>query len=87
MTSLTSDIASGTTFSLGTTTVTYTASDDEGNTTTMTFDVIVEDNEAPTITEAAAIWRLSVTVLETQPHFKLGWTDNAGADATDNCVL
>ena len=50
---LTSDIASGSTFSLGSTTVTYTATDIHGNTTSATFDVVVEDNEGPTISPAA----------------------------------
>ncbi|MCW5907365.1 MAG: HYR domain-containing protein [Chitinophagales bacterium] len=38
------------TFPVGTTTVTWTVTDDNGNTATCTQDVIVEDNENPTIT-------------------------------------
>ncbi|MFZ6052510.1 HYR domain-containing protein [Halocola ammonii] len=45
--SLTSDFESGTAFPVGTTTVTYTAEDIHGNTATASFDVIVQDNEAP----------------------------------------
>ncbi|MGA1589064.1 MAG: HYR domain-containing protein, partial [Ilumatobacteraceae bacterium] len=52
--SLTSDIASGTTFFLGTTTVTYTATDTSGNSVTSTFNVIVTDNENPTISGTPA---------------------------------
>jgi uncharacterized protein YrzB (UPF0473 family) len=43
------DISSGSTFDLGTTTVTVTATDDAGNTDTCTFTVTVEDNEPPTM--------------------------------------
>ena len=40
----------GDTFDVGTTPVTYTATDVNGNVSTCTFNVIVEDNEVPTIT-------------------------------------
>jgi len=42
--------ASGSTFPLGTTTITYTATDAAGNTSTCSFDVVVTDVTAPTIT-------------------------------------
>ncbi len=45
--SLTYSQASGTAFSLGTTTVTITATDGAGNVSTASFDVTVEDNEKP----------------------------------------
>ena len=51
---LTSDYSPGDTFPLGSTTVTYTATDAAGNTTTCTFDVIVEDNEDPVIADCPA---------------------------------
>ncbi|MEQ3796454.1 HYR domain-containing protein [Flavobacteriaceae bacterium MJ-SS4] len=41
---------SGSAFPVGTTTVTYTVTDAAGNTTNCSFDVIVNDNENPTIT-------------------------------------
>ncbi len=44
---ITSTAEPGEVFSLGTTTVTYTATDSIGNTTSCSFDVIVEDNTAP----------------------------------------
>ncbi|WP_375577704.1 HYR domain-containing protein [Marivirga tractuosa] len=44
---LESDFNSGDVFPLGTTTVTYTATDDAGNTSNCSFNVIVEDNNAP----------------------------------------
>jgi len=45
----TSEFGAGDTFPAGTTTVTYTATDASGNTDTVSFDVIVTDNEDPTI--------------------------------------
>jgi len=38
------------TYLLGTTTVTWTATDNAGNTSTCEFDITIEDNEAPSIT-------------------------------------
>ena len=51
---LTSDYSPGDTFPLGSTTVTYTATDGNGQTVTCTFDVIVEDNEDPVIADCPA---------------------------------
>ncbi len=42
--------SSGATFPLGTTTVTFTATDAAGNTSTASFDITVEDQEAPVFT-------------------------------------
>ncbi|MCZ2100440.1 MAG: HYR domain-containing protein [Chitinophagales bacterium] len=50
---VTSSMPSGSDFPLGTTTVTLTATDNCGNTSTCTFDVTVEDNENPVITTCA----------------------------------
>tara|TARA_R110002012_G_scaffold99980_2_gene238467 strand:+ start:157461 stop:161270 length:3810 start_codon:yes stop_codon:yes gene_type:complete len=44
---LTSNFANGSTLPIGTTTVTYTATDEGGNTATCSFDVIVSDNTGP----------------------------------------
>ncbi|HMS67244.1 MAG TPA: HYR domain-containing protein, partial [Saprospiraceae bacterium] len=44
-----SDNVEGVSFNLGTTLITYTATDESGNTRTCSFSVIVEDNEAPQI--------------------------------------
>ncbi len=44
-----SDNVAGVSFNLGTTLITYTATDESGNTRTCSFSVIVEDNEAPQI--------------------------------------
>lgn len=46
---LESDFQSGDSFSIGTTTVTYSATDDAGNTNTCSFNVIVEDKSAPVL--------------------------------------
>lgn len=47
--SLTPDVPGGSEFDPGSTTVTYTATDIHGNSSTMSFDVIVEDYTAPQI--------------------------------------
>src|SRR5690554_3266374 len=49
-TTLTSTYNSGDTFPIGTTTVTYTATDAAGNVQTCSFDVEITDNEAPVFT-------------------------------------
>ncbi len=49
VTELTSGIGSGGTFPIGTTVETYTVTDAAGNTAECTFEVTVEDNEAPEI--------------------------------------
>jgi uncharacterized delta-60 repeat protein len=46
---------SGVTFNLGTTTVTWTATDSSGNTAVCSFDVTVEDNEAPHVTSTSSM--------------------------------
>lgn len=77
---VTSDPPSGSTFPVGVTTVTCTAADSLGNTSTCTFTVTVHaDDEAPVITGAAAspamVW---------PPNHK--WVDVAVAvTATDEC--
>ena len=48
--SITSTASSGDTFGLGTNTVTYTVTDDEGNTTDCSFNITVEDREPPMVT-------------------------------------
>lgn len=44
---ISSDYSSGQMFALGSTTVTYTATDEWGNSTQSSFEVVVEDTEAP----------------------------------------
>ena len=60
VTSLTYSPVSGSTFALGTTTVTATAKDAAGNTTARTFTVTVRDTTAPTFStltpSVASIW-------------------------------
>ncbi|MCH4823312.1 HYR domain-containing protein [Gramella lutea] len=51
----TAGLDSGSEFPVGTTTVTFTATDDSNNTTSTSFDVIVIDNEAPGIVQAEPI--------------------------------
>ncbi|MEZ4923352.1 MAG: HYR domain-containing protein [Crocinitomicaceae bacterium] len=51
---ITSDYNSGDVFTVGTTLVTYVATDPSGNTDTCQFNVIVTDNEAPVLTYCQA---------------------------------
>ncbi|MCO6492278.1 MAG: HYR domain-containing protein, partial [Phaeodactylibacter sp.] len=73
--------ASGTTFNAGTTTVTYTYTDGSGNSATCSFEVIVEDDEAPALdcsginpVRPAAADECSFTMGGT--GFDPSWTDN-----------
>jgi gliding motility-associated-like protein len=83
--SLTSDIASGSTFTLGATTVTYTATDQSGNFVTCTFTVTVLDTVSPVITNCPAditqdndAGNCSAVVTWTAPTF----FDNSGSYTT-----
>lgn len=70
----TSGIASGEEFPIGTTTNTFEITDESGNSTTCSFDVIVEDNENPTIICPANIETCESTVNFADPTFM----DNCG---------
>jgi hypothetical protein len=70
--------ASGSTFPVGTTTVTCTVSDAMGNTASCTFTVTVVDNQPPAITCSA-----NITVTNTLNL--LGATVSFTVTATDNC--
>ncbi|MCG2417592.1 HYR domain-containing protein, partial [Aequorivita sp. F47161] len=80
--SQTSGLPSGSTFPVGTTTNTFVATDGAGNTATCSFDVTVEDNEAPVITCVSNQTRstnpgvCSYTVLGTE--FDATFADNCG---------
>ncbi|HYC86744.1 MAG TPA: HYR domain-containing protein [Chryseosolibacter sp.] len=52
--SMTSNFEPGDSFSVGTTTVNYVATDDAGNVTGCSFDITVQDNNAPVITKCPA---------------------------------
>ncbi len=76
----------GVVFNLGTTTVTWTATDGSGNTATCTFDVIVADNELPAISSCGASGTQNVSTdagVCTYTHSGTGWD----ATATDNCTV
>ena len=66
---------SGDVFPIGTTTVTYTATDSGGETTTASFTVLVLDNEPPSVTNCPGdIISTSAVVSWIEPNF----TDNSG---------
>jgi len=77
----TSELGPGSIFPVGTTTVTYTATDASGNTDTVSFDVIVTDNEDPTITCPADI---TTTNVIGQNYALVTYTE---ITATDNCEV
>ncbi|MBS0226306.1 MAG: HYR domain-containing protein, partial [Proteobacteria bacterium] len=79
--SFTSDHNSGDAFPIGTTTVTYTATDAAGNTSTCTFMVTVADNTAPLISGCPGNISLSAGAACTAVAT---WT---APTANDNCTL
>ena len=80
--SFSGDAASGDTFPVGTTTVTYTAIDDAGNTTTSDFTVTITDNEAPAIADTPA------NITQTADAGQCGAVINYTAPtASDNCAV
>ena len=83
--SLTSDHDSGDTFSVGTTTVTYTATDVNGNSITDSFDITVTDNENPTATAQDLTLVLDATGMAstTASAVNNGSSDNCGIASID----
>ncbi|MBT1698108.1 HYR domain-containing protein [Fulvivirgaceae bacterium PWU4] len=77
---VTSTHTSGATFALGETTVTYTATDAKGNTSTCSFKVTVNDNTAPVFSGCPA----DITVsADASCQAVATWT---APTATDNCA-
>ncbi len=76
---ITSTANPGDTFPIGTTAVTYTITDCGGNVVTCTFNVIVEDNELPTIICPADV---TVSTAPGVCEATANWTVPAGSD---NC--
>ena len=77
---LSSDFSSGDVFPLGSTTVTYTATDETGNSITCSFEVIVEDNTAPVIT--TQLNDLVVSANDDACQATVSWNNVV---AVDNC--
>jgi hypothetical protein len=74
----------GVTFNLGTTTVTWTATDGSSNTETCVFDVVVEDNQLPSFVACVGSDQTVATDLNECTYTM---TTNAwDATATDNCT-
>ncbi|HLP95794.1 MAG TPA: HYR domain-containing protein [Saprospiraceae bacterium] len=76
---LTGSHLSGATFSLGSTTVTYTANDGNGNTASCTFAVVISDNQLPTITCPA-------NIVQGNDANQCSAVVNYTVNATDNCA-
>jgi hypothetical protein len=73
----------GATFNLGTTTVTYLATDASGNTSTCSFTVTVVDNTRPVIAGCPANVSVTTGVGRTTCDQVATWTEPT---ATDNCT-
>src|SRR5206468_1380667 len=76
------DHAPGSTFQKGTTLVTYTATDDAGNTETCSFNVTVVDNTLPVITNCPADITVYTGPGRTTCDQVATWT---APQASDNC--
>ncbi len=76
-------LASGSTFPIGTTTNTFEATDDCGNTSNCSFDVIVEDNEDPVIVCPADY---TVDPGSGNQYTVPDYFGSGAATATDNCT-
>ena len=81
---VTSVPASGTTFAVGTTPVTVTATDACGKTSTCNFNVNVVDNVPPTLNSPPAILTQCV---EPAPYADYAAFAQAGGTAGDNCAI
>jgi hypothetical protein len=92
VTSLTSSAASGSTFPIGTTTVTFTAIDAAGNTTWGSFTITVRDTTAPTITSlstnAPTLWppnhKMVAVTLNSTVNDAVGVDSSRIVSATSN---
>ena len=79
---VTYDISPGSSFNVGTTTVTATVWDDAGNGDTCSFDVTVEDTEPPSITcPADTILPNDLDACTTRVFFYASARDNCGIDS------
>ncbi|MCB0495573.1 MAG: HYR domain-containing protein [Cyclobacteriaceae bacterium] len=81
LSNVTSTHLPGDTFDLGTTIVTYTATDEAGNSATCSFDITVTDDTAPTFSNCPE----DITVyVDSECSKAASWTEPT---ATDNCTL
>lgn len=81
-----SNTLNGVEFELGTTTVTWTVTDDAGNFDTCTFDVIITDDQLPQISSCGPSGNQTVNAnlgTCTYTYSGTGWN----AQATDNCTI
>src|SRR5204863_2367770 len=82
--SFTTNLAPGSTFPKGTTTVTYTATDSSNNSSTCSFTVTVVDNTPPVISGCPSNITVNTGVGRTTCDQTATWT---APTATDNCAL
>ena len=82
---VTCDYASGSTFALGTTTVTCSATDEAGNTGTDTFSITVQDTTAPELQIPADQVVEATSASGATVNFSASATDAVDADPTVEC--
>jgi len=78
--------ASGSTFSLGTTAVNCTATDDSGNSTNDSFDVTVVDTTAPLLTVPASIMVEAESMAGTAVSYTVTAIDTVDSNPNINCT-
>jgi HYR domain len=78
-------IASGSTFPIGTTSVTCSATDSSGNQKTGTFDVVVADTTLPTVTVAASLVAEATSAAGASVTFSASATDLVAGALTPTC--
>jgi HYR domain-containing protein len=78
--------ASGSTFPIGTTTVTCTATDATGNSSSASFDVVIQDTTAPVVTVPASFSATSSSPGGTAVTFSASANDNIDGPIPVNCV-
>ncbi|XP_072175625.1 uncharacterized protein [Diadema setosum] len=82
---VTSDIVSGSNFSVGVTTVTYSTVDPSGNSATCSFTVTISDKEAPVIENCPG--DIIVNISDMSRSANVSWTPPTITDNTDNLIV
>ncbi|XP_030830199.1 uncharacterized protein LOC588928 isoform X14 [Strongylocentrotus purpuratus] len=82
---MTSDVASGSAFGIGTTPVTYTAIDSASQTTTCTFDVVIRDRENPVLMNCPT--EVSATIAPDAATTAVSWTPPTATDNSGSVIV
>ncbi|XP_033097160.1 mucin-12-like [Anneissia japonica] len=82
---LETDVASGSTFDIGITTVTYTATDVNNNVFIHTFTITITDDEPPTINNGPL--DITSSTDQGEPDTTISWTEPTATDNSGNVTL